>query len=223
MGMANSLETNEKLPIKVLIVDDHPVVRNGIKLALSNQPDIQVAGEAADGVEAEALALKLCPEVIVMDLYMPNRNGLEAMLGIKRKLPDTKFLFLTVSEEHEDLVRAVRFGADGYLLKRSDVDDIAKAVRTVAAGECILSPAMTKRVLKELSGGKREPTLSKREQEVLDLVALGMSNSEIAASLFVAQNTVSTYIYRLLQKLHLKNKAEAIAYSLHRKRRADPI
>ena len=211
------------MTIRVLVADDHPLIRNGVKAALSNQPDIQVVGEARDGLEAEELALKVNPELIIMDIYMPNRNGLESMLSIKRKLPDVKVLFLTVSEQEEDLFQAIRFGADGYLVKRSEVGDIAHAVRRIVAGESILSSSVTARVLKELKEEKRKPALSDREQLVLQLVAQGLSNSEIAAQLFVTEGTVSTYVYRLLQKLHLKNRAKAIAYSVRQTARPDPF
>ncbi len=123
--------------MKVIIVDDHPVVRNGIRAAFERQPDIEVVGEARDGVEAEALAIRLKPHVIIMDLYMPVQNGIETMLNLKRKLPDTKVLFLTVSDQEDDLVRAVRFGADGYLLKKSDMSDVIDAVRRVEASSLI--------------------------------------------------------------------------------------
>ena len=208
---------------RVIVADDHPVVRSGLVAALRDDPDMQVVGEARDGLEAEELALKLNPEVLIMDIYMPNRNGLESMLSIKRKLPRVKVLFLTVSEEEEDLIRAVRYGADGYLTKRSDVRDIVSAVRRIAAGEAILSPSVTAMVMAELQEAKRRDPLSAREQEVLELIAVGLSNSEIGARLFVSSSTVSTYLYRLLQKLHLKNRAEAIAYSVRHGARPEPF
>ena len=197
--------------------------REGIRTALSGQPDIQVVGEAKDGLEAEELALKVNPEVIVMDIYMPGRNGLESMLSIQRSLPAVKVLFLTVSDQEEDLLRAIRFGAAGYLLKRSAAGDIVNGVRRVAAGESILSPSMAARVMKELREAKREPALSDREQEMLELVSQGRTNSEIAAQLSVTQSTVSTYVYRLLQKLHLRNRAEAIAHFIRRNTRSEPL
>ena len=199
------------------------MVRNGVRAAFAATSGIELIGEARDGREAEVMALKLDPQVILMDLYMPNQNGIRTMLNVRKKLPDVKVLFLTVSAQEEDLLRAVRFGADGFLLKSSDLSEVVDAVKRVAAGEAILSPWMTAKVLKELNEEKRKPTLSGREQEVLELVARGLNNADIAARLFVSPGTISTYIYRLLQKLHLKNRAEAIAYALRRNAHPEPF
>ncbi len=169
------------------------------------------------------MALKLEPQVILLDLYMPNQNGIRTMLNVRRKLPDVKVLFLTVSAQEEDLLRAVRFGADGFLLKNSDLSEVVDAVKRVASGEAILSPWMTAKVLKELNEETRKPTLSGREQEVLELIARGLNNADIAARLFVSQGTISTYVYRLLQKLHLKNRAEAVAYAVRRSAQPEPF
>jgi len=210
--------TNYNRPIKLLIVDDHPVVLGGLRAAFSSQPDINLVGEAKNGVEAEEWAEKLLPDVIVMDINMPERNGLEAMLIIKERLPDVKMIFLTVSESEEDLMQALRFGADGYLLKKSDIDEVIDSVRKVFRGEAILSQQMTSKLLLELKRTGREPILSERENDVLHLVGEGLTVSEIAEKLFISKGSVSTYIHRLLVKLHLKNKIEAMAYSLrHRK------
>lgn len=200
------------MTIKVLVADDHPIIRNAIKVALSDDPDIHVVGEAGDGLEAEEQALKVNPALIIMDIYMPHRNGVESMISIKQRLPDIKFLFLTVSELEHDLLQAIRFGADGYLLKKSDIADVVNAVRRLISGECILSPSVTTSIMKEIKGEKTRFDLSTRESQVLDLVAQGLSNSEIGERLFITDGTVSTYVYRLLQKMHLKNRAEAIAY-----------
>lgn len=199
------------------------MVRNGVKAAFASHPDIELVGEARDGLEAEAMALKLEPQVILLDLYMPNQNGIRTMLNVRRKLPDVKVLFLTVSAQEEDLLRAVRFGADGFLLKNSDLSEVVDAVKRVASGEAILSPWMTAKVLKELNEETRKPTLSGREQEVLELIARGLNNADIAARLFVSQGTISTYVYRLLQKLHLKNRAEAVAYAVRRSAQPEPF
>ena len=199
------------------------MVRNGVRAAFAATSGIELIGEARDGREAEVMALKLEPHVILMDLYMPNQNGIRTMLNIRKKLPDVKVLILTVSAQEEDLLRAVRFGADGFLLKSSDLSEVIDAVKRVAAGEAILSPWMTAKVLKELNEEKRKPILSGREQEVLELIARGLNNAEIAARLFVSPGTISTYIYRLLQKLHLKNRAEAIAYALRRNAHPEPF
>lgn len=200
-------------PIKVLVVDDHPIVRDSLRMSFMDKADMVLAGEAADGLEAEEIALRLRPDVILMDISLPRRGGLESMLAIKEKLPDVKVLVLTASEEEEDLLRAVRFGANGYLSKHVKVGEVVDAVRRVAAGEVILSPRMTAALMEELKRKKDEPALSPREQEILGLLGEGLTTVEIANRLYLGEGTVSTYARRLLDKLHLKNRAEAIAYA----------
>ncbi|OGO36108.1 MAG: hypothetical protein A2147_11390 [Chloroflexi bacterium RBG_16_57_8] len=199
--------------IRVLIADDHPVVRGGLRAALDADPGIQVVGEASDGLEAEDIALQVNPDLIIMDIYMPVREGVKSMVSIRQKLPDVKIVFLTVSDREADLLAAIRLGADGYILKRSDVGDIVSAVRRVMAGESILSPLLTARVLKELKD-RQAPALTPREHEVLDLVSEGLTNAEIARRLSISPGSASTYVFRLLKKLHFKNRAEAIRYTL---------
>ena len=162
--------------IRVLLADDHAVVRNGLRAALNAESDLTVVGEARDGLEAENQAVQLNPDVIVMDISMPRRDGVQSMISIKRRLPNAKVLFLTVSEREDDLLQAVRLGADGYVLKTSDLGDVVKAVRNVAHGEACLSPQMTATVMKELREGRREPVLSAREREVLEFLSEGLSN-----------------------------------------------
>lgn len=200
----------------VLIADDHPMLRNGMRAALSAEPDIRVLGEARDGQEAEAEAVRLNPDVIIMDIYMPNRDGLKSLISIKRRLPEVKVLLLTVSDREDDLVNAIRFGADGYILKKSDVADVIEAVRKIARGEATMPPYVAQKLLKDMLEKKGSFGLSAREKEVLELLGEGLTNSEIAERLFISYTTVSSYVYRLLQKLHLKNREEAIAYSVKR-------
>lgn len=201
--------------IRVLIVDDQAVVRAGLVSILGAEPDISIVGEARDGLEAINQALELKPDVILMDIFMPGCNGLEAMVAIKESLPDIRVLILTVSDREEDLFQAVRFGACGYLLKSASVDDIAAAVKRVAEGEAILSPYIAGKLLDEF---RREQTpaaqLSAREIEVLELVGEGLTNRQIAERLIIAESTVKTYLQRLLDKLHLENRAQAIAYAI---------
>ncbi|MBI4268084.1 MAG: response regulator transcription factor [Chloroflexi bacterium] len=208
--------------IGVLVADDHPMLRNGLRAALSAEPDISVLGEAANGLQAQDMAVRLNPDVIIMDIYMPQRDGLESLLSIKKKLPDVKVLMLTVSEREEDLLKAMRFGADGYILKKSDVADVIEAVRKITRGETTLSPYISRKLVKELLGGQGYFGLSAREKEVLELLGEGLTNSEIAGRLFLSYTTVSSYVYRLVQKLHLKNREEAIAYSVRHVKRAEP-
>jgi DNA-binding NarL/FixJ family response regulator len=209
-----SLGYNIAKPIRVLIVDDHPVVRGGLNAALSSQQDMRVLGEAEDGIEAEEKALALKPDVIMMDINMPRRNGLDSMLSIKQKLQNVKILFLTVSEQEDDLLTAMRFDSDGYLLKKTNIKDVIDAIRRVVSGEAILSPQMTTKLLRELKKAPGEPSLSPREREVLLLIGDGLTTAEIAGKLVISQGSASTYIHRLLEKLHLKNKSEAMAYSI---------
>ncbi len=209
-----SLGANATGPIEVLVVDDHPVVRGGLRLAIGTQPDIRIVGEASDGFEAEEKAARLKPHVIVMDINMPHRGGLEAMLSIKREQPYVKVLLLTVSDQEEDLVRAMRFGSDGYLLKKTDIIDVLDAIRRVAAGEAVLSEEMTAKLMVEFRKTADEPSLSPREREVLSLIGDGLTTAEIGDRLFISRGSASTYVHRIIEKLHLRNKAEAMAYSL---------
>lgn len=204
-------------PIRVMIVDDHPVVRDGLRPSITDKPDMVLVGEAADGLEAEDTALRVKPDVILMDISLPRRSGLETMLSIKQKLPETKVLILTVSEQDEDLFRAIRLGADGYLPKRINVEEVVTAIRLAAAGEVILSPEMTAKVMDELRRKATEPSLSPREDEILGLLGEGLTSTEIANRLYLAEGTVSTYVRRLLDKLHLRHRAEAIAYAARHK------
>ncbi|MBI4285998.1 MAG: response regulator transcription factor [Chloroflexi bacterium] len=208
--------------IGVLIADDHPVVRKGLSDALGAEPDIRVLGEARDGVEAASKTAQLKPDLVIMDLYMPKVDGIQALVSIKVKQPDIKVLMLTVSDREDDLLKAIRFGADGYFLKGSDVTDVVAAVRQIARGETVLSPYISQKLMKEMLDKQGVFGLSAREKEVLELLGEGLANTDIAARLVLSEKTVSTYIYRLLQKLHLKNREEAIAYSVRNLHHSEP-
>jgi len=205
------------MAIRVLIVDDHPVVRAGLANVLGAESDIDIVGQARDGMEAIDKALELQPDVILMDILMPGGcSGLEAMVAIKEKLPSTRVLMLTISEREEDLFQAVRFGARGYLLKSASTDDIVTAIREVAEGQVILSPYIAGKLLDEFRKPFPDVPLSPREMEVLILVGKGLTNHQIAEQLVVTKGTVKTYLQRILEKLHLENRAEAMAYALKR-------
>lgn len=206
-------EKAQSKPIRVMLVDDHPVVRDGLRPSLTDQPGMALVGEASDGLEAEEIALRVKPDVILMDLSMPRRGGLETMLSIQQKLPDVKFLFLTVSERNEDLLHAARMGAHGYLSKRASVHDIVAAINRVAAGEVILSPDMAAKLMDELKGRAAGHSLSAREEEILALLGEGLTTLEVANRLFLSEGTVSTYVRRIMDKLHLRNRAEVIAHA----------
>ena len=203
--------------IRVLIVDDHAVVRAGLANILGAESDIRIVGEAKDGLEAITKAVELKPDVILMDILMPGCSGLEAMVTIKESFSDARVLILTVSDQEEDLFQALKFGAQGYLLKGATITEVVDAVRRTAAGEVMLSPHVVARLVAEFrdkgkaSGNGLE--LSTREMEVLHLLGEGLTNTEIANRLFIGESTVRTYLHRLLEKLHLRNRAEAVAYA----------
>ena len=203
--------------IKVLIADDHPVVRDGLRRSIMDKSDMTFVGEASDGLEAEEIALKVKPDVILMDISMPRRGGFETMVSIKDKLPELKIIIMTFSEEDEDLFQAVRLGASGYILKSAPMEHIINSLRRVAAGEVILSTEMTAKLMGELQKKSTGPSLSAREAEILGLLGEGLTTVEIASRLYLGEGTVSTYARRLLDKLHLKNRAAAIAYAASRK------
>ncbi len=198
--------------IRVLLVDDHAIVRNGLTNILAEDPSITVVGEACDGLEAIKKAVELKPDVVIMDIYMPRCTGLDAMMAIREKCPETKVLMLTVSEREEDVFRALRFGAQGYLLKNAAINEVIDAVKMTASGESMLSPQIAARLVAEFRERGNEPDLSSREKEVLQFLGNGLTNTEIAKRLYIGESTVRTYVRRLLDKLQLRNRAEAVAY-----------
>ena len=213
-------------PIKVLVVDDHTLFRRGIAAVLANEESLEVVGEAADGLEAIEKAKEFTPDVILMDLNMPRCSGLEAIQALQAEMPQVNILVLTVSEMEADLFAAVKFGATGYLLKKAEPEELVHAIISIAQGGVIVSPLMATKLLtefKELAvGAEREPIekvdadLSPREGEVLQLVAQGATNKEIADSLFISENTVKTHLKNIMEKLHLANRSQAAAYAIKR-------
>ena len=211
------MTTVKEMPaIKVLVADDHPVFRRGVLAILKEYPEFAVVGQAVDGIDAVAKALELRPDIVVMDVRMPRSNGVEATATLRQALPDTKVFALTVSDKDEDLFAAMEAGARGYLLKSADLDELISAIKLVAAGDVIISPIMASRIIQQIAH-KSKPKdeeamgLSTRELEVLELVAHGDSNKGIASKLFISETTVKAHLRAILDKLHVKNRAQAVA------------
>lgn len=219
--MASKTKREEKgaTVVRVVLVDDHPIVREGLKQLVNAQPDMRVIGEAADGEDAYRIAKKLCPDVVVMDLSMPNMNGAVAAERVRRDCPRTRVLALTVHEERLYLTQLLRAGASGYVLKRSAPADLVRAVRTVAAGGTYIDPAVAGAVVegyldpRTTAEDATHERLSDREREVLVRVSTGFSNKEIAAELGVSVKTVETYKARAAEKLGLKTRVEIVRYA----------
>jgi DNA-binding NarL/FixJ family response regulator len=204
--------------ITVLVVDDHALVRKAVMEALSLSEGIQVLGEASDGAEGVKKAIELMPDVVVMDLHMPVMGGVEATKLVRGDLPETQVLVLTVSDSEDDLFAAIKAGAKGYLLKPFRSEHLYAAVFHIAQGGVIVSPAMASILLMQLKTPTPEPvpgvdtSLTKREKEVLQQLAQGASNKEVAATLFITENTVKTHLRHIMEKLHLANRSQAAAY-----------
>ena len=213
-------------PVRVLVVDDHALFRRGIVTVLANQKDISVVGEAVNGLEAIDKAEALVPDVIVMDLNMPQCSGLEATQALQAKMPQVSILVLTVSDNEADLFHAIKFGATGYILKNTEPEELVQAIHHIAQGGVIVSPMMAAKLLTEFRGlgtdamakktAEEEDNLSPREDEVLRLVSQGATNKEIADSLFISENTVKTHLRNIMDKLHLANRSQAAAYAVKR-------
>ena len=204
--------------IRILIADDHPVVREGLFAMLSRESDFEVVGEARDGVEAVNKAKELSPEVVLMDLRMPELDGVEAMNQIKSAKPDTKFIILTTYSDDEYIFRGIEAGARGYLLKDAPREELFKAIRAVHRGESLIQPVVASKVLDRLTElSRRAPSgeeLSERELEVLRLMAKGAANKEIGVELSIAQSTVKTHISTIFQKLGVNDRTEAVTEAL---------
>jgi NarL family two-component system response regulator LiaR len=208
-------------PIRILLTDDHAIVRKGVRALLTTEQDIQIVGEACDGLEAVAQAEALKPDVILMDLVMPGLDGIEATRQIMTKLPGTRILVLTSFAADEKVFPAIKAGALGYLLKDSGPEELVTAIRQVYRGEPSLEPSIARKVLFELAQSpKQQPLtrdpLTERELEILRLIAQGCSNKEIAMKLTVSELTVRTHVSNVLGKLHLASRTQAALYSLQK-------
>lgn len=208
----NSIPTADQTKVRVLVADDHPVVRHGIMANVKPQPDITVVAEAGDGVEALALIKEQLPDVVLLDLRMPHMDGLDVLAEVNTSKLPCKVIIMTTFDSEEDVQRAMKAGARGYLLKDSCQEEILDAIRRVSLGETYL-PA---RIVQRIAEGLRKPALSPREIEVLQCVAAGKSNKEIGLQLYIAEGTVKTHVKSVLEKLGAAGRTAAIKEAVHR-------
>jgi NarL family two-component system response regulator LiaR len=201
------------MPIRVLIADDHEVVRQGLRTFLEIDPELEVVGEAADGREAVRLAHRLRPDVVLMDLLMPELDGIVATQLIRQELPDTEVMALTSVLEDASVVGAVRAGAIGYLLKDTRAKELRQAIKAAAAGQVQLSPEAAARLMREVVAPERPEVLSQRETDVLRLLAHGLANKEIAQRLSITEKTVKTHVSSILGKLGVQSRTQAALYA----------
>ena len=206
--------------IRILVTDDHPVVRRGLCGLIRTEPGMEVAGEAADGVEAVLQARLLQPDVILLDMVMPHKNGVEAIKEIKAENPDVRILVLTSFAEDEQVFPAMKAGALGYLLKDSSPQELLRAIRDVYRGESSLHPTVAHKLIRELYQSPdlslTDPPLTERELGVLRLVAQGKTNQQVAKKLFIGERTVGNHVSTILRKLHLANRTQAALYALRK-------
>jgi two-component system, NarL family, response regulator LiaR len=201
------------MAIRILIADDHAVVRQGLRMFLALDPELEVVGEAANGAEAVALTRELRPDVVLMDLLMPQMDGTAATAVIRRELPDTEVVALTSVLEDASVVGAVRAGAIGYLLKDTESDELRRAIKAAAAGQVQLSPQAAARLMREVRAPDSPETLTERETEVLRLLALGKANKEIARALDIGEQTVKTHVSNILAKLGVQSRTQAALHA----------
>jgi DNA-binding NarL/FixJ family response regulator len=224
--MATPDGTGAHEPIRVLVVDDHALFRRGLQMVLQAEDDIVVVGEASDGSEAVDQASQTTPDVVLMDVRMPRRGGIDACTAIKDTVPSAKIIMLTISDEEADLYEAIKAGASGYLLKEISIEEVATAIRQVHDGQSLISPSMATKLLTEFASMIKKtdtrqqvptPRLTDREMEVLKLVAKGLANRDIARQLFISENTVKNHVRNILEKLQLHSRMEAVVYAVREK------
>jgi two-component system, NarL family, response regulator LiaR len=201
------------MTIAVLIVDDHSVVRRGLRMFLEDDPELEIAGEARDGAEAVTQARALKPDVVLMDLLMPGMDGITATGIIRGELPDTEVIALTSVLEDAAVAGAVNAGAIGYLLKDTRSEELCRAIKAAAAGQVQLAPGAAARLARELRAPERPETLTERETDVLRLLAAGLANKQIATELLISENTVRTHVSSILAKLGVQSRTQAALYA----------
>lgn len=202
------------MTIQILLVDDHSVVRQGLRMFLSLDTELEVVGEAADGAEAVELAHQLKPDVVLMDLLMPRMDGIAATAVIRRELPDTEVIALTSVLEDEKVIGAIKAGAIGYLLKDTQANELRRAIKAAAAGQVQLSPQAAARLMREVRTPESPESLTDRETDVLRLLAQGQSNKEIAQTLIIGEKTVKTHVSNILAKLGVPSRTQAALYAV---------
>lgn len=211
-------------PLRILLVDDHTIFRQGILFGMTQRSDFLVVGEAKDGLEAIVMAREAKPDIIIMDISMPNCSGLEATRQIKNELPSIKILILTVSDTEDDMFEALKVGADGYLLKNLQARELYQMLHIIAKGEVLLSGSVARKIIDEFSkrttreqdNSEIKDLLTTRELQVLELITTGITNNEIASALVISEGTVKNHLKSILEKLHLRNRTEAAVYAVRR-------
>jgi NarL family two-component system response regulator LiaR len=202
------------MTIRVLIADDHAVVRQGLKMFLSLNAEFEIIGEATNGAEALRMAHQLTPDVVLMDLLMPEMDGITATAAIRRELPDTEVIALTSVLEDKSVTGAIRAGAIGYLLKDTESDELIRAIKAAANGQVQLSPKAAARLMREIRTPESPESLTERETEVLRLLAQGKANKEIAHELVIGEKTVKTHVSNILSKLNVSSRTQAALYAV---------
>ena len=208
------LRGRDAVTIRLLITDDHKVVRQGLRMVLELDPDLEVVGEASNGEEALRMARRLEPDVVLMDLLMPVMSGIEATGEIRRELPNTEVVALTSVLEDASVAGAIRAGAIGYLLKNTEADELRQALRAAAAGQVQLAPEAAARLMREVRAPDSSETLTGRETEVLGLLARGKADKQIARELFIGESTVKSHVHSILAKLNVRSRTQAALYAV---------